>query len=165
MNAEGGSNVEHRESFPLQIFAFPREIYYNTNMTDGMLGAPLEKTKVKQMNPLVLAFVGDGVETLRVRTRLALSSDAKANALHRLASGEVNAHAQSEQAERILPFLTEEEAEIYHRARNSKSRHHAKNFSVVDYRRASGLEAVIGYLYLTGESERLEELFAKMETV
>lgn len=125
----------------------------------------MDKNKVKQMNPLVLAFVGDGVETLHVRTKVALASDAKANALHRRTSEAVNAHAQSEQAEKILPFLTEEETEIYLRARNSKSRHHAKNFSVGDYRRASGLEAVIGYLYLTGETERLEELFDKMETL
>ena len=130
-----------------------------------MLKTPLDKNKVRQMNPLVLAFVGDGVETLHVRTKVALASDAKANALHRRTSEAVNAHAQSEQAEKILPFLTEEETEIYLRARNSKSRHHAKNFSVGDYRRASGLEAVIGYLYLTGERERLEALFAKMETV
>ena len=130
-----------------------------------MLKTPLDKNKVRQMNPLVLAFVGDGVETLRVRTRLALSSDAKTNALHRLASGEVNAHAQSEQAERVLPHLTEEENEIFLRARNSKSHHHAKNYSVGDYRRASGLEAVIGYLYLTGQTERLEELFEIMEKV
>ena len=127
--------------------------------------SPMDKNKVKQMNPLVLAFVGDGVETLHVRTKVALASDAKANALHRRTSEAVNAHAQSEQAEKILPFLTEEETEIYLRARNSKSRHHAKNFSVGDYRRASGLEAVIGYLYLTGETERLEELFDKMETL
>lgn len=125
----------------------------------------MDKNKVKQMNPLVLAFVGDGVETLRVRTQVALASDAKTNALHRQTAGKVNAHAQSEQAERILPFLTEEETEIYLRARNSKSHHHAKNFSVNDYRRASGLEAVIGYLYLTGETERLDELFDRMETI
>ena len=130
-----------------------------------MLTEPMDKNKVKQMNPLVLAFVGDGVETLHVRTRLALSSEAKAHTLHLRAAGEINARAQSEQAERILPFLTEEESEIYHRARNSKSRHHAKNFSVADYRRASGLEAVIGYLYLTGEKERLEALFDLMEKV
>ena len=125
----------------------------------------MDKNKVKQMNPLVLAFVGDGVETLYVRTKVALASEAKANALHRQTAEEVNAHAQSSQAEKILPFLTEEEKDIYLRARNSKSRHHAKNFSVGDYRRASGLEAVIGYLYLTGEKERLEELFDKMETL
>ena len=130
-----------------------------------MIVSPQEKNKVKQMNPLVLAFVGDGVETLFVRAKVALSCGEKANALHKKASAEVNAHAQSEQAERVLPYLTEEESEIYHRARNSKSRHHAKNFSVTDYRRASGLEAVIGYLYLTGETERLRALFEIMEKV
>lgn len=128
-----------------------------------MLKHPLDKNKVKQMNPLVLAFVGDGVDTLFVRTKLALDSTGKAGALHAQASKEVNAHAQSEQVEKVLSFLTEEEKEIYLRARNSKNRHHAKNYSVADYRRASGLEAVIGYLYLTGENERLEELFGLME--
>ena len=130
-----------------------------------MIISPQEKNKVKQMNPLVLAFVGDGVETLFVRAKVALSGDGKANALHRQASAEVNAHAQSEQVERVLPYLTEEEKDIYLRARNSKSRHHAKNYSVGDYRRASGLEAVIGYLYLTGEIDRLKELFEIMEKV
>ena len=130
-----------------------------------MIVSPQDKNKIKQMNPLVLAFVGDGVETLFVRSKVALSCGEKANALHKKASSEVNAHAQSEQAERVLPYLTEEECEIYHRARNSKSRHHAKNFSVTDYRRASGLEAVIGYLYLTGETERLKKLFELMEKV
>jgi len=130
-----------------------------------MIISPQEKNKIKQMNPLVLAFVGDGVETLFVRAKVALSGDQKANALHKRATEEVNAHAQSEQAERVLPYLTEDEKDIFLRARNSKSRHHAKNFSVVDYRRASGWEAVIGYLYLTGETERLKELFDIMEKV
>ena len=124
---------------------------------------PLDKNKVKQMNPLVLAFVGDGVDTLFVRTRLALESSSKAGELHKQAAKEVNAGAQSVQAEKVLSILTEEEKEIYLRARNSKNHHHAKNYSVVDYRRASGLEAVIGYLYLTGENERLEEIFDSME--
>ena len=130
-----------------------------------MIISPQEKNKIKQMNPLVLAFVGDGVETLYVRAKVALSGDEKAHALHKKASAEVNAHAQSEQAERVLPYLTEEERDVFLRARNSKSKHHAKNFSVTDYRRASGLEAVIGYLYLIGETERLKELFELMEKV
>lgn len=128
-----------------------------------MAKLPLDKNKVKQMNPLVLAFVGDGVDTLYVRTKLAVESSSKAGALHVQASKEVNARAQSEQVEKVIEILTEEEKEIYLRARNSKNRHHAKNYSVADYRRASGLEAVIGYLYLIGETERLEELFEKME--
>jgi len=122
-----------------------------------------EKDKIMQMNPLVLAFVGDGVETLHVRTRLALADTSKSHTLHLRAASEVNAKAQSEQAEKVLPYLKEDEAEVFRRARNSKSRHHAKNFSVIDYRRASGLEAVLGYLYLAGEEERLEELFEIME--
>ena len=130
-----------------------------------MIVSPQDKNKIKQMNPLVLAFVGDGVETLFVRAKVALSGDQKANALHKRASAEVNAHAQSEQAERVLPYLTEEEKDVFLRARNSKSRHHAKNFSVTDYRRASGWEAVIGYLYLTGEIDRLKELFDIMEKI
>ena len=130
-----------------------------------MIVSPQDKNKIKQMNPLVLAFVGDGVETLFVRAKVALSGDAKANALHKKASAEVNAHAQSEQAERVLPYLTEEEKDVFLRARNSKSRLHAKNFSVSDYRRASGWEAVIGYLYLTGEIDRLKELFELMEKI
>ena len=130
-----------------------------------MIVSPQDKNKIKQMNPLVLAFVGDGVETLFVRAKVALSGDQKANALHKRASAEVNAHAQSEQAERVLPYLTEEEKDVFLRARNSKSRHHAKNFSVTDYRRASGWEAVIGYLYLTGETDRLKELFELMEKI
>ena len=117
------------------------------------------------MNPLVLAFVGDAVETLRVRTRVALEDTSKSHELHLRTAREVNAHAQSNDAEKVLPYLTEEEASIYRRARNSKSRHHAKNFSVTEYRRASGLEAVLGYLYLAGEEERLEELFEIMERV
>ena len=130
-----------------------------------MIISPQEKNKVKQMNPLVLAFVGDGVQTLYVRAKVALSSDGKANALHRSAAAEVNAHAQSEEVEALLPYLTEEEKDVYLRARNSKTHRHAKNYSIADYRRASGLEAVIGYLYLTGETDRLKELFEKMENV
>ena len=125
----------------------------------------LDKNKIQQMNPLVLAFVGDAVETLRVRTRLALEDTSKSHELHVKASREVNAHAQSNDAEKVLPYLTEEEASIYRRARNSKSRHHAKNYPVTEYRRASGLEAVLGYLYLAGEEARLEELFEIMERV
>lgn len=125
----------------------------------------LDKNKIQQMNPLVLAFVGDAVETLRVRTRVALEDTSKSHELHLRTAREVNAHAQSNDAEKVLPYLTEEEASIYRRARNSKSRHHAKNFSVTEYRRASGLEAVLGYLYLAGEEERLEELFEIMERV
>ena len=125
----------------------------------------LDKNQIQQMNPLVLAFVGDAVETLRVRTRFALEDTSKSHELHLKTAREINAHAQSVDAQKILPHLTEEEEAIYRRARNAKSHHHAKNYSEKDYRRASGLEAVLGYLYLAGEEERLEELFGLMERI
>ena len=108
------------------------------------------------MNPLVLAFIGDSVQTLYVRTRLALSSAAKAGALHLQASAVVKATAQARNAEELLPVFSEEEESIYRRARNNHSAHRAKNANETDYHKASGLEAVIGYLYLTGKDERLE---------
>jgi len=125
----------------------------------------LDKNKILQMNPLVLAFVGDAVETLRVRTHFALEDTSKSHELHLKTAREINAHAQSEAAEKVLSYLTEEEAAVYRRARNSKAHHRAKNYSEKEYRRASGLEAVLGYLYLAGEEERLEELFEIMERV
>ncbi len=120
---------------------------------------PVPEMQARQMNPVVLAFVGDAVYTLLVREKLALSSGEKAGALNKRASELVSAHGQSELLERILPALTEEEAEIYRRGRNAKKPTKSKNASVGEYVRSTGFEAVIGYLYLTGRTERIEELF------
>ena len=120
---------------------------------------PTPKERAKQMNPVVLAFVGDAVYTLCVRERLALLSGAHTGELNRLASERVSAHGQSEALERILPRLTEEEEEIYRRGRNAKKPTKSKNASVAEYVRSTGFEAVIGYLYLTGQTDRIEELF------
>ena len=122
-------------------------------------GIPAEKERVKQMNPVVLAFVGDAAYTLLVRERLALSSAYKTGELNRRASEVVSAHGQSETLEKILPLLTEEEAEIYRRGRNAKKPTKSKNASVTEYARSTGLEAVIGFLYLTGNTARISELF------
>lgn len=111
------------------------------------------------MNPVVLAFVGDAVYTLYVRTALALSSGCKAGELNRRASEVVSAHGQSETLTRILPLLTEEESEIYHRGRNAKKQTKSKNATAAEYVRSTGLEAVVGYLYLTGQTERIQTLF------
>ena len=119
---------------------------------------PVPAERVKQMNPVVLAFVGDAVFTLCVRERLALAYGYKTGELNRRAAELVSAHGQSEAVERILPLLTEEEAEIYHRGRNAKKPTKSKNASVQEYVRSTGLEALIGYLYLTGNNARMEEL-------
>ena len=120
---------------------------------------PVPRERAKQINPIVLAFVGDAVYTLCVRTRLALSSGEKTGALNRRASERVSAHGQSEALARILPLLTEEEAEIYRRGRNAKKPTKSKNATVAEYVRSTGFEALLGYLYLTGQAERIRQLF------
>lgn len=120
---------------------------------------PVEKERAKLMNPVVLAFVGDAVYSLLVRQSLALSSGHKTGELNRLASEVVSAHGQSADAERVLPLFTEEEAEIYRRGRNAKKLTKSKHATAAEYTRSTGLEAVVGYLYLTGQTDRLETLF------
>jgi ribonuclease-3 family protein len=120
---------------------------------------PIEKERARQMNAVVLAFVGDAAYTLFVRRELALQSPSKTGELNVRASAVVSAHGQSESLERILPLLTEEESEIYHRGRNAKKPTKSKNATAIEYCRSTGFEAVIGYLYLTGNIKRIEELF------
>lgn len=120
---------------------------------------PVEKERAKQMNPVVLAFVGDAVYTLWVRTKLSLAGGTDANELNRRASELVSAHGQSGTLERVLPLLTEEEEAVFRRGRNAKKSTKSKNATVGEYVRSTGFEALIGYLYLTGQNARIEELF------
>lgn len=115
----------------------------------------ITEKQAKLLNPLTLAFVGDAVQTLYVRERLTKAKDVKANALHKLTSQEVKSDAQAQRADELMPLLSEQEKEIFRRARNSKSNNVAKNSTLEHYKKASGLEAVFGYLYLTGQQERL----------
>lgn len=124
-----------------------------------LIDAPVKPERVKLMNPVVLAFVGDAVYTLCVRQRLALSSGEKTGALNRRAAEKVSAHGQSEALVHILPLLTEEEADIFRRGRNAKKPTKSKNASAGEYARSTGFEALIGYLYLTGQPQRIGELF------
>ena len=114
------------------------------------------------MNPQVLAFVGDSVYTLYVRTHLATHHGEKSGVLHQLANTYVKAKGQSDVVAEIESDLSEEELAIYKRARNYKTKSVAKNQNVVDYHRATGLEALVGYLYLTGQEERLDWLLSKV---
>ena len=117
------------------------------------------------MNPVVLAYIGDAVYSLYTREKLALLKDAKVSEIHRLANEEVRAAAQAGFAEKILPVLTEEEADIYRRARNAKKGTRAKSATVAEYNKSTGLEALLGYLYITGEHERLNFLLNFNEEV
>lgn len=107
------------------------------------------------MNALSLAYVGDAVHTMFVREKLVLSGDRKIDLLHRLCSAEVKAATQAKKAEALFDSMTEAEQSVYLRGRNSSTHHRAKNQSGADYRKATGFEAVLGYLYLTGQGERL----------
>lgn len=125
-----------------------------------LLTHPLSVQEAKLKNPLSLAFVGDTVWDLLTRQQL-LISNARVNALHRQAVQMVNAGAQAEAAARIESCLTEEEADLFRRGQNAHSRHNApKNQDPYAYSRATGLETLLGFLYLTGRHERITELFA-----
>lgn len=124
-------------------------------------GEKMEKTKANCVNPVVLAFVGDAVYSLFVRERLAFVNDGKAGELNKLAVKEVNAQAQAEFIKELLPNLTEDELAVFKRARNAKKTTRAKNASVADYNLSTGFEAVLGFLYMTGNTERLDYILNK----
>lgn len=111
----------------------------------------------RQLNPLVLAFIGDAVYELFIRTFLVENNkEFSANKLHLKTIEYVKAHSQSEFMKKILDNLNEEELTIYKRGRNAKSPSVPKNADVQEYRTATGLEALIGYLYLTENRDRLQ---------
>ena len=112
--------------------------------------------KAKSLSSIVLAFVGDAVYTLFVRENLALNSDAKTGELNKISSTIVCAKAQAKRIDSLMEVLTEEEIAVFKRARNAKKGAKAKNASVVEYNKATGFEALIGFLYLTGNYQRLE---------
>lgn len=113
---------------------------------------------VKTYSPLTLAFVGDCVYDLIVRSVVVERANASPNTLHKKKSEVVKASAQAQQAEALLPQLTEEELAVYKRGRNAHSYTTAKNASVADYRKATGLEALYGFLYLTERTDRILSL-------
>lgn len=111
------------------------------------------------LSPLVLAYIGDGVYELYVRNRLIEEfPSTPPSKLHKLSSAHVKAHSQSNSMLTIEPLLTEKELSVYKRGRNAKSATVPKNADVTDYRRATGFEALVGYLYLNKENERLNEI-------
>ncbi len=120
-----------------------------------------EKISVKDannLNPVVLAFIGDAVYSLYVREDLSFHHTLKSGELNKLAVSMVRASAQAKKIEEIMPILTEEEVAVYKRARNAKKGTKAKSASVVEYNMSTGFEALIGYLYVTGQESRLDEI-------
>ena len=153
------------EGRTLQDACDGRQDYMETNVMEENM--PLEpnayiynqfgivEVDLKSYSPLVLAYIGDGVYELVLRTVFVGQGNRQVNKLHRLCSHYTKARAQSEIVDILLPHMTETEKETFRKGRNAKSYTTAKNASVNDYRRATGLEALVGYLYLSGEFSRL----------
>ena len=113
---------------------------------------------VKAYSPLTLAYIGDAIYDLVVKTVVVGRGNRGANGLHKTTSKVVNAVTQATMAEAVLNLLTPEEEAVYRRGRNAKSYTAAKNAPIIDYRKATGFEALLGYLYLSDRMDRILEI-------
>ena len=118
-------------------------------------------TEVKLMPPLTWAYIGDCVYELYIRTKLVNETKLKPHELHIKAIGYVKAKAQAEILKNIYDKLTEEEKDIVRRGRNAENHHLPKNANVQEYMYSTAFEALIGYLYLTKQNDRLKEILDK----
>lgn len=114
--------------------------------------------KAKQLSPVTLAFVGDAVYSLYVRSLLVKDGDMKLVHLQQLSTQKVSAHGQNSLLHEIEGKFTEEESDLFRRGRNAKKATKSKNASVAEYNVSTGFEAVLGFLYLTGRYDRIYEL-------
>lgn len=118
----------------------------------------LKEVDIQEYSPLTLAYIGDGIYDLVIRTLVINRGNKQVQKLHQETSALVQASAQSRMMRVLQEKLTEEEHAVYKRGRNAKSVSPAKNQSVTDYRRATGFEALMGYLYLKKDWKRMLEL-------
>lgn len=121
--------------------------------------------EAKQYSPLALAYLGDAVYERQVRLFLVKRANMSPGKLHHMGVHLVNAHFQAACANAIEEYLTEGEADILRRGRNAKSFTVPKNTDVSEYRLATGLEALFGYLELIGDQKRIEEIFELIESL
>lgn len=117
-----------------------------------------KEVDVRAYSPLTLAFMGDCVFEIIIRSVVVERGNRQAGGLHKTKSAVVNAKVQAQMIEALMDSLTEEERAVYKRGRNAKPHTVAKNASINDYRKATGLEALYGYLYLSGQEDRILEL-------
>ena len=118
----------------------------------------IKEVDIKTYSPLTLAYIGDGIFDLVIRSVIVGKCNTKASQLHYQTSHIVKAQSQAMMIEALEEELTEEEADVYRRGRNAKSPTMAKNATMADYRKATGFEALMGYLYLTDKFPRIIEL-------
>lgn len=121
----------------------------------------MKKEELRTMSPLVFAYIGDALYEIYIRTYIVHKYKVKVNELHKVSTQFVKAAAQAKIVHAIEGELTEEEWKMVKKGRNQKSGSVAKNASITDYKYATGFECLLGYLYLLGETERLEEIISK----
>ena len=120
----------------------------------------MEKSDINEISMLGLAHIGDGVYELLTRTMLCVGGDKQAEKLHKKTVAIVNAPAQAAAAERLLPMLTDDEIYVFKRGRNAKVNSVPQKADIAQYHAATGLEALFGWLYLQGKTQRINELYA-----
>lgn len=125
----------------------------------------LDDINITDYSPLTLAYIGDGIYEIVIRTVIVDEANRQVNKIHKAASNLVKAGTQAKMIHYIMDDLTDEELTIYKRGRNAKAVTRAKNASMSEYRTATGFEALMGWLYLTGQSERMMKLIKKSVTV
>ncbi len=118
----------------------------------------LKGQDAKMFSPLALAYIGDSVYEVYVRSKVLEGGNTPVNKLHKTSTGYVSARAQSKIIHALESQLSPEELAVYKRGRNAHSNTSAKNADIVDYRHATGFEALIGYLFISGDFERLNEI-------
>lgn len=135
-------------------------------MQDEKILELINKKKIDNINeysPLSLAFIGDAVHTLFVRSHIVSCENFNVNKYHSLSSAHCKASAQAKFLDEIKANLSANEQDIIRRARNAKSHHTAKNADIETYKKATSFEALIGYLFLTNQNDRLLEILKKEE--
>ena len=128
-------------------------------LTRGMFPHYADASALREMNGVTMAFIGDAVYELLVRDYVLSAANGRAELLHRQTVAFSNAAFQSAAAKALLPLLTEEEQAVFRRGRNAHTGHTPKNKTRAEYHLATALEAVFGWLYLTGQMQRLKALF------
>ena len=129
-----------------------------------MLFTQKSEVDIHEMSPLALAFVGDAVLELLVRARLVGTTRLQPNRLHTVATHYVSAHAQNLELDSIEPMLTDAEAAVLRRGKNASKATVAKHATVQEYRASTGFECLLGWLYLQGKNDRIEELSTRCGT-
>lgn len=134
------------KSIETEVFSYMQEVF------------EMGQIDVSLYSPLTLAYIGDGVYDLIIRTLVVSEGNRQVQKLHKKTSAFVQASAQSQMMRTLQDFLTPQEHAVYKRGRNAKSVSPAKNQTLTDYRRATGFEALMGYLYLKKEWKRMIDL-------